>query len=264
MGIWNILAKTGCVLTILWSIKSLIAYRFWSLDQVMDDVASSPLPLNKNGLDFWQNDLSVNAYYDIGSVKKQARIRFHTFITAVIAVGLCIQFIKRIRQNNISIHRWVGRATIASSLLAYPHFAKLLGGFDQQVARYTEYPVLALIPYFGIKGWRQIRNKKVAEHRSSMIMFSACFYYFGVSRLVLMVMNPLHSGVLAKYTGLGDWREWEREDAKDALTIAIVLAFPLTFGVATYNAYILPSIEATSTKGQGITKMTVPVVAKSA
>lgn len=78
------------------------------------------------------------------------------------------------------------------------------------------------------------------EHRASMIMFASCFYYFGVSRLVMMMMNIIHSGPWAQYTGLGDWRNWSSQDIHDGFGISIAVAFPLTFSVAAYNAYIAP------------------------
>lgn len=97
-----------------------------------------------------------------------------------------------------------------------------------------------MIPFYGIRGYLQIRNKQVMEHRASMIMFASCFYYFGVGRLVMVAMNIIHSGPWAKYTGLGDWREWSKEDVHDFFGISIAIAFPITFGIAAYNAYFSP------------------------
>lgn len=116
----------------------------------------------------------------------------------------------------------------------------LFSGFSHQTAKYVESPVLFMIPYYGIRGYLQIQNKQVVEHRASMIMFASCFYYFGTTRLVLMAMNAVHSGPWAKYTGLGDWREWSTEDVHDCFGIAIAIAFPITFGIAAYNAYLSP------------------------
>jgi hypothetical protein len=229
----------GTILTVAWALKSLIAYHTWTLDEVMDDVASSPLPLNENGLEYWRN--IVAPYYDLGPVKKRSKMRAHTVITSFIAMGLCLQFIKRIRQTNLDFHRYVGRFTLALTLIAYPHFVKLLEGFSHQTAKYMEAPVLFMIPYYAIRGWQQIRNKQVMEHRASMIMFASCFYYFGVSRLVMMAMNVIHSGPWAKYTGLGDWKDWSTENVDDFFGISIAIGFPLTFGVAAYNAYYGPN-----------------------
>jgi hypothetical protein len=47
MGALSYAQTAGTVLTVAWALKSLIAYHTWSLEEVMDDVASSPLPLNE-------------------------------------------------------------------------------------------------------------------------------------------------------------------------------------------------------------------------
>ena len=220
----------GTFLTVAWALKSLVAYHTWTLDEVMDDVASSPLPLNEHGLEYWRN--LVTPYYNIGPVKKQFKIRTHTMITSFIAIGLCVQFIKSIREKRLDIHRIVGRLTLGVTLLAYPHFTMLMAGFFHQTAKYIEAPVLFMIPYYAIRGWIQIRNKDIMGHRSSMIMFASCFYYFGLSRLVMMAMNAIHSGPWAKYTGLGDWRNWSPEDVHDFFGISVAIGFPLNFGFA--------------------------------
>jgi hypothetical protein len=235
MGFWSYAASAGTGLTVLWALKSAVAYYTWTLEEMVEDVAASPLPLNDNGVQYWKEILSP--YTDLGPVKKRSAIQMHVSITLVMAIGLCLQFMKTIRKKNMSVHRWVGRATLITACLSYPHFVQLLNGFEQQTAKYMEAPILLGIPYFGIKGWLAIRNKQIAEHRANMIMFGACFYFFGVARLVMMAMNLIHSGPWAKYTGLGDWREWTGEDVDDFFGISIALSFQITFGIAAYNAY---------------------------
>eukprot|EP00956_Cyclotella_meneghiniana_P032667 scaffold90658_cov116-Cyclotella_meneghiniana.AAC.4 len=94
------LQTLGTILNVGWALKNLI-------DEVMEDVASSPLPLNENGLDYWRNKVAVAAYYDIGPLKKQAKIRMHTVVSTCIAIGLCIQFMQIIRMKYIDLHCYV-------------------------------------------------------------------------------------------------------------------------------------------------------------
>lgn len=114
------------------------------------------------------------------------------------------------------------------------------GAFD---SRYAEYPIVFMIPYFGIKGWREVRNKQIMDHRASMIMFSACFYYFFVQRLIMMLFNAIHhqSTPWARYTGLGPWQQWTEAEYNAWFGISISCAFSITFGFAVYNAYIGPN-----------------------
>ena len=205
----------------------------------MKDLASAPLPLNENGIEYWKNNF-VDPYFDLGSVKKRSKMLAHTSITTIIAIGLCIQFIKRIRQKNMDIHRIVGRITLVIILITYPHFAYLLSGFSHQPSKYIESPILIMIPFFAIRGWLQIRNKQVMEHRASMIMLASCFYFFGVARLVLMLMKVVHSGPWAKYTGLGDWKLWSYADVHDAFGIGMAFTFLITFGIGVNRAYFVP------------------------
>ena len=56
MGFWSYAASAGTFLTVLWAAKSAVAYYTWTLDDMVEDVASSPLPLNQNGIqDFASN-----------------------------------------------------------------------------------------------------------------------------------------------------------------------------------------------------------------
>ena len=117
MTVCSKLQTLGTILTVGWALKSLVAYHTWTIDEVMEDVASSPLPLNENGLDYWRNTVAVAAYYDIGPVKKQAKMRMHTVVTTCIAIGLCIQFMQIVRTKYIDLHRYVGRLTLALTLI---------------------------------------------------------------------------------------------------------------------------------------------------
>ena len=74
-----------------------------------------------------------------------------------------------------------------------------------------------------------------------MIMFASCFFFFGVQRLVLMAMGPLHSGPWARYTPLGPWKEWSEREYDLFFNLSIAAAFQITFGCAMYKAYIVPA-----------------------
>ena len=231
--------SVGTGLTVLWALKSVSMYHSWTLDELVQDVASSPMLLNENGIKYWK-EVILSPYTDLGPIKKRAAIRLHVVTTCLIATGLGLQFIKTIRRNNTNVHRWVGRATILLSFLSYPSFVKLLGDFPNQTGRYSMYPLLIGIPTFGVKGWLAIRNGNISEHRANMIMFAACFYFVGVSRLIMMFMTFIHSGPWAKHMGLGHASEWSEEDVADCFGLSIAFSLHVTFGVAAYQAYYLP------------------------
>ena len=240
MGFWQWAQFVGTVLTVVWAAKSFVGYHYWTWDQLIEDVKGAPLPLNDAGLAYWIGMLKP--YVDDGPVKKRAIMQMHTKITLFLAVALMIQFLKIVRQKAMPVHRWLGRVTLLVALLATPGFAMLIYGLPHPVAQYAEYPIVLAIPYFGIKGWVQIRAKQIADHKASMIMFSACFFYFGVQRLMLMAMGLLHSGPWAKYTPLGPWKDWTSEQYHHFFGISIVLAGFLTLGGATYKAYVVPTL----------------------
>ena len=171
--------------------------------------------LNEAGVEYWLGMLKP--YVNDGPVQKRSIIQMHTKITTFIAVALFIQFLKIVRQKAMPIHRWLGRSTITVALLATPGFASLIYGLPHPVAQYAEYPIIVGIPYFGLKGWKEIREKKIQDHKASMIMFSACFFYFGVQRLMLMAMGVLHSGPWAEYMPLGPWKDWTAESTTPSL-----------------------------------------------
>ena len=88
----------------------------------------------------------------------------------------------------------------------------------------------------------QAYTKDISAHRASMIMFAACFFYFGVQRVVLALMTPLHSGPWAKYTPFGPWKEWGSLQHDQLFGVGTAIAFPLTFGIAAYKAYVVPTL----------------------
>ena len=207
-----------------------------SFDEVIADLKGAPLPLNEAGVAYWKSMLTP--YYG----EKKAQIRAHLAITLFLSVALCVQFLKVVRQKAITAHRVLGRITILVALAATPGFAMLIAGMTEKpIAQYAEYPAVLGIPYFGIQGVLQARNKQIADHKASMIMFASCFFFFGVQRLVLMAMGPLHSGPWARYTPLGPWKEWSEREYDLFFNLSIAAAFQITFGCAMYKAYVVPA-----------------------
>ena len=242
MGFWQWAQFVGTVLTVVWAVKSYVQYHYWTFDEMVEDVKGAPLPLNEAGVEYWLGMLKP--YVNDGPVQKRSIIQMHTKITTFIAVALFIQFLKIVRQKAMPIHRWLGRTTITVALLATPGFASLIYGLPHPVAQYAEYPIVVGIPYFGLKGWKEIREKKIQDHKASMIMFSACFFYFGVQRLMLMAMGVLHSGPWAEYMPLGPWKDWTAEKYNTFFGVSIALAGFVTLGGAMYKAYVVPTMSA--------------------
>lgn len=193
----------------------------------MEDFGNAPLPLNAAGKEYFSD--MIKTYADIGNIKKKAIIQFHTGATTLIALGLFVQFLKVVRMKAMNVHRWTGRATILGALLATPSFFKLVANqIDKAGAMYAEYPIAVAIPYFGVKGWVEIRNKDIASHRASMIMFAASFFFFGLERMVMALWGPTHSGVLAQYMPLGDWHDWTKKDYNEWFNIVALFSVPVT------------------------------------
>lgn len=92
----------------------------------------------------------------------------------------------------MSVHRWTGRALILVAVGASPGFFSLILNFRaSKIVQYAEFPIPFMIVYFGLNGWRQVRNKEIQAHRASMIMFSGCFFYFAVQVSLAAEQEPL-------------------------------------------------------------------------
>ena len=147
-------------------------------------------------------------------------------ITLFLAVALFLQLWKRTRSlggKGKPFHTWLGRITILVALGSIPHFTHLVLNFFHKTTAYAELPIVFLIPVFGIKGWSEIRNGDWRSHRASMIMFSACFYYFGVQRLTIALFGAIHheKSPFAKYLPLGPWSQWNEDDYNEMFGIGI-------------------------------------------
>ena len=242
--VWPWLSHILSIAFIGFAVKSLVSYHKFSLEEQLEDVKGSPLPVNEAGLKWFKDMLFARAYGE-----GQQRTRTHTIITSFLAVALFLQLWKKSRSfggKGKPLHVWLGRATILCALLGIPHFWELVSNFPHRPTMYAEYLILLMIPFYGLKGWWEIRVKDWQSHRASMIMFSACFYYFGVQRLCMLILGVLHheKSPLASHLGLGKWQNWNTEDYNAMFGIAVWSAFVLTFGVATYNAYIGPESKA--------------------
>ena len=91
------------------------------------------------------------------------------------------------------------------------------------------------IPYFGIKGWLEIRQKDITSH-----MFASCFFFFGIERLVMTLSGLVHQGVIGEYMPLGPYKDWTVEDYENNFNIIAMITVPITFITAMYVAYIVP------------------------
>ena len=240
MGFWQWALFAGTVLTVVWSVLSYVKYHNWTFGQLVEDLKGAPLPLNDAGLEYWLE--MIQPYVDVGPVKKRAAIQLHMKVTLFLSVALFIQFLKIVRQKAMPIHRWLGRTAICVALLATPTFVVLIYNFKHPVGQYVEYPFALGIPYFGIRGWMQVREKKIMDHKASMIMFSSCFFYFGVQRLMMVALGAVHSGPWAQYTPLGPWKEWTAEQYNTYFGVSIALAALITLGGAMYKAYVVPTL----------------------
>ena len=233
--------------TIIWAMKSFILYSsIYGPDEIYADFEhNSMLPIKGNfaGVKWYQQLVD-----ELTSGDKKMRIQMHTMFMIYMTLGLAFQLTKKVRTNVIDLHRWVGRLTVTMALCFMPSLTRLVFGVSNPAAQYVELPVLAMIPFFGVRGWMQIRRKQVREHRASMIMFSACFF-FPVQRLAMYAMKALHEGWWAKYTPLGPWKNWYVSKYDVAFPTALWYAFIVTFGVATYLAYVEPDDEVAKVKG---------------
>ena len=242
--VWPWVSFLGSVLFIGWTAKSFVGYHTFSLEEAMEDIKQAPLPLNDVGLNWFKNTLLVRSY---GEGKDNTQM--HMKITLFLAIALFLQLWKRTRGlggKGKPFHTWLGRISILVALGSIPHFTRLVFNFPHRTTAYAELPVIFMIPFFGIKGWSEIRNGDWRSHRASMIMFSACFYYFGVQRLMISLIGVIHheKSPFAKHLPLGPWSQWNEDDYNEMFGIGICAAFVVTFSVATYNAYIGPNSKA--------------------
>jgi len=241
MGVAGVAAYVGMALFFIWNLKSAIVYYTWTRAAAEKDLLESPLiapwGLHPSVVKTWTDQI-IASYYDPKA--KQAQIRTHMAASLLITVLLIFQLVPKLRRNFIWLHRWAGRFCIAFAVANLPIFWKLIMGF--KLSRFTQYfeiPIWAAIPFFGIKGWLSARNKDIQSHRSSMIMFSSCFFFFGVQRLCILFVQAVHSlPATREHLPLGDISKVQGTDYWEVcFGSADVLAALLTFGVGAYNAY---------------------------
>ena len=235
---WSWVQSLGTLLFVLWIAKQANMYHNMTYPEWVEDLKMAPLPLNDKGFDFWLGFLKP---YSPQTGAKRETILLHMKVSLALALALCFQFLKTVRQKAMPLHRIVGRVTLVGAFAALPGFAKLVSNFDMPLVQYMEYPVLVMIPYYGIKGWLQAYNKQIADHKASMIMFASCFFYFGVQRVVMILFGLLHSDPLGKLFPLGPWKQWDENSYEHFFNISVAWAAIVTFGLGGYKAYVVPA-----------------------
>ena len=122
--------------------------------------------------------------------------------------------------------------------------------FGAGVGRFANPPLPIPSLAVGIKGWLEIRSGDITAHKSSMIMFSAAFFYIPLQRVVMALFNPIHHAAnpLSKYTPLGPWQDWEAGDFDTMFTSTTFLTSIITWSGAVYKAYGAPDKAAPKAK----------------
>mmetsp|Transcript_16756 Transcript_16756/g.40580 ORF Transcript_16756/g.40580 Transcript_16756/m.40580 type:complete len:250 (+) Transcript_16756:37-786(+) len=248
MGVASIAAYVGLALFMVFNVKSTVVYWTWTRDAAIKDLMDSPLltpwGMHPAVVKAWTELLSP--YFDPKG--KQGAIRMHMAVSMIITLLVTFNLVPMFRKKFMFMHRWLGRICITFAIINAPGFYKLVMNFGaSKITQYIELPIIAMIVFFGIQGWVSVRDKNIQAHRSSMIMFSCCFFFFGVQRICLLLAHALHSmpttsqflplGPISKISGADYWEVmWGLAD---------VSAFMLTFGLGAYNAYG-PRIKAKS------------------
>ena len=154
MSMYEYASTAGKVLFIVWTLKSFIAYHTWSLDQMVADIRTAPLPLNEAGVALFTK--LFKAYVD--PLQKKDAIQTHMKVSLFLSIALVLQLLQRMRKKAMWIHRNLGRITIAVALLATPGFANLIYNWKTGTAQYVDYLIIFLVPYYGIRGWYQVES----------------------------------------------------------------------------------------------------------
>jgi len=201
----------GRILFLVFAFTSLLEYFTSTKEAVRDEMEPMLAPFS--------DDLKESIIHNLASVyftEKKLSTRLHMVVTCPIALGLLIQLTPAIRSKFPQVHRIVGRFTLLLSILMTPHW--LLFIFNFKVSKGTqllELPLALAIPYFSFNGYQQIKTGKVKQHRVSMIFLSACFFFFGVQRIIMVLWVLFHSSKavaafspISKYTGDWDFDYW--------------------------------------------------------
>ena len=103
-------------------------------------------------------------------------------------VLLPLQFVRRIRDRHIAIHRWSGRTILALGVFIL--ISAFFFGIASPTVPGTEPPIIGTIMlafiYFGTRGFIAIRRQRVDEHRRWMIRLYAVVFAVSVVRLVAL------------------------------------------------------------------------------
>ena len=119
-----------------------------------------------------------------------------------------LQFIKRVRNNNLSLHRGLGRVLVICALIAgaYGLIATIalpaFGGISSETAAWF----FGLLFLFSLlRAYWCVRNKKIALHREWMIRAFAIGLGVGTQRLFLLILIPTTGYSFEAVFGSGLW-----------------------------------------------------------
>lgn len=134
-------------------------------------------------------------------------ILFHTVLGLIFFVIGPLQFIARIRNSYLPVHRWLGRLFVFSSLVIaasslYLVFKQPLGGLNETVAILF----FSLILVFSLaKAIYHIKRKEVAKHREWMIRVFSLGLGISTTRLVVTALLIISKGTFADVLGTAFW-----------------------------------------------------------
>jgi uncharacterized membrane protein len=114
---------------------------------------------------------SPAAALDAGFARHLALTLVHILPGGLFLVLTPLQFVRRIRQKHLQVHRWMGRILVVSGLIIgstalIMSYTMNIGGPNETAAT-TLFAIVFLNCL--IRAYRHIRRKEVARHRESMI-----------------------------------------------------------------------------------------------
>jgi uncharacterized membrane protein len=154
---------------------------------------------------------------DAKFTKHLALTLFHILPGGLFLVLTPLQFMRRIRERQLMVHRWMGRVLVASGLIIggtalVMSYRMNIGGLNETAAT-TLFAIVFLICL--IKAYVHIRRKEVARHREWMIRA------YGVG-LGVATTRPI----------VGAFFAFRRLTPHEFFGIAFWLGFTITFLVA--------------------------------
>jgi len=119
----------------------------------------------------FEGNFAPAAALDAGFAKHMALTLIHILPGGLFLSLALLQFVPRIRQKHLQIHRWMGRMLVVCGLIVglsalIMSFTMNIGGANETAAT-TLFAIVFLICL--VKAYRHIRRKEVARHREWMI-----------------------------------------------------------------------------------------------